>query len=336
MAAHYLHFGIVGAGAWGTALAAALVRSGRNVTLWSRESQVAQEIAQNRENGVYLKGIALPDGIRAVSDLEALRACEAVVLAIPAQHTSGIASQLAERKILSHACPVILAAKGIAQNGACLLSEAVAPILSGHPLAVLSGPSFAQEVARDLPCALALACRDVLVGEALVEAMGRSAFRLYLIEDVVGAQIGGALKNVLAIACGIVIGRAMGENARAALITRGLAEMTRLGVALGAKTSTLVGLSGLGDLVLTCSSLQSRNMSLGVELGRGRTLAEIMAGRDSVAEGVHTASAARELAARHHVETPIVTAVHAILNEGADVEATIRALLARPMKREEG
>ncbi|MER2520878.1 MAG: NAD(P)H-dependent glycerol-3-phosphate dehydrogenase, partial [Bdellovibrionales bacterium] len=238
-------------------------------------------------------------------------------------------------RFLAVSCPVILAAKGIVQKGACLLSEAVAQVLHDHPLAILSGPSFASEVARDLPTALVLACRDASVGETLVDAMGRPEFRLYLTDDIVGAQLGGALKNVLAIACGIVTGREMGDNARAALVTRGLAEMTRLGVAMGASARTLAGLSGLGDLVLTCSSLQSRNMSLGVELGRGRALADIVAGRVSVAEGLYSASAAVEMARRFQVDMPIVSAVHAIVNQGAEIGATIRELLARPVRRED-
>lgn len=336
MTSHYSHFGVVGAGAWGTALAAAIVRSGRDVTLWAREPEVAQDIVQNRENAVYLKGIELPCGIHAVSELAGLTSCDAFVLAAPAQHTCGMVTQLVSGRILGSESPVILAAKGIVQQGACLLSEAVAPVLSNNPLAVLSGPSFAHEVARDLPMALVLACRDSQVGEALVEAMGRAAFRLYLSEDVVGAQLGGALKNVLAIACGIVTGREMGDNARSALVTRGLAEMTRLGRAMGANARTLAGLSGLGDVVLTCSSLQSRNMSLGVELGQGRRLDEVLGARVSVAEGVYSASAALELASRYQVEMPIVAAVHAILNEGAEIGATIQALLARPMRREDG
>lgn len=332
----YQHIGVVGAGAWGTALAATLVRGGRLVTLWAHEPEVAAQIAERRENDTYLKGIELPQGLHAVSAFDELSHCEAVVLATPAQHTGGIASLLAERKILMAGCPVVLAAKGIVQKGACLLSDVVSSVLPGCPLAILSGPSFASEVARGLPTALALACRDVPVGEALVDAMACPAFRLYFTEDIVGAQLGGALKNVLAIACGVVAGREMGDSARAALITRGLAEMTRLGLAMGASVRTLAGLSGLGDLVLTCSSLQSRNMSLGVELGRGRSLAEIMAGRISVAEGVYSASAALELAARHGVEMPIVAAVHALLNQGGEIDATIRDLLARPMRREDG
>ena len=230
--------------------------------------------------------------------------------------------------------PIVLCAKGIEQKTAKLLSEIMGEEIPSAPLAVLSGPSFAIEVASGKPTALTLATKDKALGEALVQSIGTRHFRLYLTDDVVGAQIGGAVKNVLAVACGIAAGCHMGDNARAALITRGLAELTRLGAAMGAKTETLMGLSGLGDLVLTCSSVQSRNMSLGMALGEGTILADILASRRGVTEGVFTAAAARLLAKKHNVEMPIVSAVDDVLNHSAALEDTIEALLARPFKQE--
>ncbi|HYD30760.1 MAG TPA: NAD(P)H-dependent glycerol-3-phosphate dehydrogenase, partial [Azospirillaceae bacterium] len=228
----------------------------------------------------------------------------------------------------------VICAKGIEQGGFRLLSESVAEVLPQAVPAVLSGPTFAAEVARGLPTAVTLACADTELGARLVETLGSRFFRPYLSDDVVGAQVGGAVKNVLAIACGIVDGRRLGDNARAALVTRGLAEITRLALTLGARPETLGGLSGLGDLVLTCTSPQSRNMSLGLALGQGRHLADILAERHSVAEGVYTAGAVVGLAARMNVDMPICAAVDAILNAGADIGATVAGLLSRPFRIE--
>jgi glycerol-3-phosphate dehydrogenase (NAD(P)+) len=215
-----------------------------------------------------------------------------------------------------------------------LMSEVLAKTLPGRPVAVLSGPTFAAEVARGRPSAITLATENEALGSALVAAIGSRFFRPYYSNDTVGAQVGGAVKNVLAIACGIVAGRALGDNARAALITRGLAEITRLGQAMGARPATLMGLSGLGDLTLTCSAMQSRNFSLGCALGEGRALAEVLAERRSVTEGVHTAGAVCALARRHRLEMPIAAAVDAIVNRAAAVEETINALLSRPFRAE--
>jgi len=228
----------------------------------------------------------------------------------------------------------VICAKGVERGSGALMSELVAEILPRTPLAVLSGPTFAAEVARGQPTAVTLAAADAAVGAQLVSALGGATFRPYLSTDVVGAQVGGAVKNVIAIACGIVTGRALGDNARAALMTRGLAEIMRLGEALGGQRETLMGLSGLGDLSLTCNGPQSRNMSLGIALGKGRTLDEALAGKRSVAEGVDSAAAIAALAGRKGVEMPIVAAVDAIVHRGADIEAAIAALLARPFKAE--
>ena len=230
--------------------------------------------------------------------------------------------------------PIVICAKGIEERTGALLSEVVVEALPQAPLALLSGPTFAAEVAAGFPTAITLAASDPALGQRLVQSLGSRAFRPYYTDDVAGAQIGGAVKNVIAIACGIVVGRQLGDNARAALITRGLAEMARLALAKGGRGETLMGLSGLGDLTLTCTSLQSRNHSLGVALGEGKRLAEILAARHSVAEGVTSASATAALAERLRIDMPIVAAVDAILHRGAAIDATIEALLSRPFRSE--
>ena len=329
----FQHFGIIGAGAWGTALAQSLVRSGRDVTLWAYEADVAGTVNARHENTKFLPGIPLNPHLRATNKLDDLAECDAWLLVTPVQVMRSICKNLAKVRVAKKA-PIVICAKGIEKDTLAMPVDVVTEELPGHPLAILSGPTLATEVARDHPTAVTLACHDEALVRHLAEAIGGRTFRPYISEDVAGAQIGGALKNVLAIACGIAAGCGMGENARAALITRGLAEMVRLGRALGAKAETLMGLSGLGDLVLTCSSAQSRNMSLGMALGQGANLVDILAARTSVAEGVPTAAAALELAQKHNVEMPIVAAADAILNHGASVEDTISALLARPFRAE--
>ncbi|MGQ9371999.1 NAD(P)H-dependent glycerol-3-phosphate dehydrogenase [Azospirillum sp. ST 5-10] len=327
--------GVVGGGAWGTAMALAALRAGRETLLWAREPAVAAAIARDRENPDYLPGVALPAELAATAELADLAGCDAVLLVTPAQHLRTVAGRLAPH--LRPGAPAVICAKGIEIETTALMTEAVGAALpAGTPLAVLSGPTFAAEVARGLPTAVTLACADPVLGPRLREALGSLTFRPYLTDDLVGAQVGGAVKNVLAIACGVVVGRRLGDNARAALITRGLAEITRLAVALGGRAETLMGLSGLGDLTLTCSSLQSRNMSLGAALGEGRTLAEVLGERRSVAEGVYTARAVVGLAGRLGVDMPICRAVDAILNGGAGLDDTIRGLLSRPFREEEG
>lgn len=327
--------GVVGGGAWGTALAVAVTRAERRAVLWARDPVVVAAINRDRANPDYLPGVRLDDGITATGDLADVAACDAVLLVAPAQHVRAMAGRMAP--LWRSGVAAVIAAKGIEQGSFALMSEAaVAALPPGTPIAVLSGPTFAAEVARGLPTAVTLACADRALGQGLVEALGSLTFRPYLTDDVIGAQVGGAVKNVLAIACGIAVGCRLGDNARAALITRGLAEIARLALALGARPQTLMGLSGLGDLTLTCSSVQSRNMSLGVALGEGRRLTDILAGRRSVAEGVHTAAAVLGLAGRHGVEMPICSAVDAILNRDAGVTDTIRALLSRPFREEPG
>jgi glycerol-3-phosphate dehydrogenase (NAD(P)+) len=324
--------GIVGGGAWGTALAVTVRRAGRDTVLWAREAEVVEAINARHENEIFLPGIALDEAIVATADLAAAAACDALLLVVPAQHLRAVATKLAPS--LRAGTPVVLCAKGIEEKTGALMSEVAEACLLGATLAVLSGPTFAAEVARGLPTAVTLAIYDRTVGQQLNAALGTRSFRPYLSDDVVGAEIGGAVKNVLAIACGIVDGKRLGDNARAALITRGLAEMVRLARAKGGRAETLMGLSGLGDLTLTCTGLQSRNHSLGVALGEGKSLDEILGARRSIAEGVASAAAVADLAGRLGIEMPIVAAVAAILHRGAAIDTTIDALLARPFRSE--
>ncbi|WP_439546665.1 NAD(P)H-dependent glycerol-3-phosphate dehydrogenase [Sandarakinorhabdus sp.] len=319
-------FGIIGAGAWGTALASVLAGNGA-VTLWAREPEVVALINTARENALFLPGIILPDGITATGDLADVAACDVVLIVVPAQHLRAVLANAA----LPPATPLVLCAKGIEAGSHKLMVE-VAQDLVANPIAILSGPSFAAEVARGLPCAITLACGDPDLGERLILAMARPEFRLYQSDDVIGAEIGGAVKNVLAIACGVVEGAGLGLNARAALMARGFAEMTRFGVARGGRAETLAGLSGMGDLVLTCSSENSRNFRLGVGLGQGRAIADLLAG-PAVAEGAATAPVLIEAALAADVDMPISQAVAALL-AGASVDDTINSLLARPLTTE--
>ena len=323
---------VIGGGAWGTALAATLQRAGGEVTLWAREADIVAEINAHHENTLFLPGVALDPSIVAIGDLAACAHAEAVLLVVPSQFLRSVARELAA--VLPERMPIVIATKGIEIGSGATMGEIVAAELPGRPWAVLSGPTFAIEVARGLPTAVTLAATDPILGRDLVETIGTPSFRPYLGDDPIGCEIGGAVKNVLAIACGIVTGRGLGDNARAALITRGLAEMVRLAVAKGGKPATLMGLSGLGDLVLTCTAMQSRNCSLGAALGAGQSLAAVLGARHSVAEGVATAAAVADLARRLGIDMPIVTAVDAILHHGAAIDEAIRGLLGRPFKLE--
>lgn len=326
--------GIIGGGAWGTALAATARRAGREVILWAREGDVVTSITEQNENTLFLPGVALDPAIRATGDLELACAADAILLVCPAQHLRATSAQIAG--VADSATPIAVCSKGIEQGTLKLMSEILAETLPQAPVAILSGPTFAREVADDRPTAITLACEDASIGSKLVTALGHAHFRPYLSGDVIGAQIGGAVKNVLAIASGIVDGSRLGDNAAAALITRGLAEIMRLGLSLGAKSETLMGLSGLGDLVLTCTSRQSRNMSLGAALGEGRTLTDILGERVAVTEGVYTAEAVVSLAAKQGVEMPICEAMDRVLNRGAALREEIERLLNRPFKAEAG
>ena len=324
--------GIIGAGAWGTALALAARRAGREALLWAFEPEVVLAINEQHANPVYLPGITLDPAIRATADLAEAASADAILLCAPAQHLRGLCRRLASS--WSAGTPAVICAKGIEAKTGALMSEVVAEALPGAVPAVLSGPTFASEVARDLPTAVTLATADAALADRLAEALGNARLRIYTGTDLIGAEIGGAVKNVLAIACGIVEGRGLGDNARAALITRGLAEIVRLGLAKGARAETLMGLAGIGDLTLTCNALKSRNFSLGVALGRGESLAGILGHRRSVAEGVFTASSVVALAARLAVDMPICAAVDAILNRGMALDDAINGLLSRPVAAE--
>ena len=318
---------MIGGGAWGTALAQVAARGG-DVTLWAREAEVVAGINADRENRLFLAGVPLSDAIRATGELAELSACEALLVVTPAQHLRAVLAALP----LSEA-PLVLCAKGIEAGTRLLMSEVAEAVRPEAPVAVLSGPTFAHEVAAGQPTAVTLACADAGLAAALTERLAGPALRPYAATDVIGAEIGGAVKNVLAIACGVVEGAGLGQNARAALIARGFAEMTRFGLARGARAETLAGLSGLGDLVLTCSSTASRNFSLGVGLGRGGAPSELMADRRTVAEGAATAPVLVEAAADAGVEMPIASAVASLLG-GAAVGEVIEALLARPLRTE--
>lgn len=326
------HIGVAGAGAWGTALALVAARAGRRVTLLARRPEQAAEIDQARENRTYLPGIVLPESIAVAAEPAALRDVDALLLVMPAQHLRetclGFADAVPPR------CPLVICAKGIEQGSGLLMSEVAAACLPGRPLAALSGPTFAAEVARDLPTAASLACADQDQASVLVEALGAPRFRPYRSADLVGVELGGAVKNVIAIASGAVAGRRLGDNARAALITRGLAEIARLGAARGAQPATFMGLSGLGDLSLTCSATQSRNFSFGLALGEGDSVETALDKAAGVVEGRHSAAAVAGMGRGLGIELPIVEAVDSILNKGASLEAEIEALLARPFRQE--
>ncbi len=323
-----MRIGVIGGGAWGTALAQVAARGGEDVLLWAREPEVVAAINHSHENIRFLAGISLPETIRATGSLGDLAARDALLVVVPAQHVRAV---LAETAV--GATPLVLCAKGIEAGTQLLVSEVAHAVHPRSPIAVLSGPTFAHEVAAGQPTAVTLACADEALGAALAERLGGPAFRPYASTDVIGAEIGGAVKNVLAIACGVVEGAGLGQNARAALIARGFAEMVRFGLARGARAETLSGLSGLGDLVLTCSSTSSRNFSLGMGLGQGKRAADLLVDRLTVAEGAFTAPVLREAAAAERVAMPVIEAVCDLL-EGRDVHRVIDALLSRPLTRE--
>ena len=320
--------GVIGAGAWGTALAQLLASDGQDVALWALEPDVVDAINAGHENPLYLANIPLSPSIRATGAMADLAACEMLLVVSPAQHLRRVVAQAPA------GVPLVLCSKGIEAGTSLLMSEVAQQARPGSPIAVLSGPTFAHEVARGLPTAITLACEDRDLGQRLAARIARASFRPYLSDDVIGAEIGGAVKNVLAIACGVAEGAGLGLNARAALISRGFAEMTRFGLARGARAETLGGLSGLGDLVLTCSSTNSRNFSLGKGLGEGASAADLLSNRRTVAEGAHTAPVLRDAARAAGVEMPVVEAVCALLADAAPLADVIDALLARPLRPE--
>ena len=324
--------GVIGGGAWGTALAQLAAQNGKATTLWAREAAVVEAINAEHRNPLYLPDVALDPRLRATTDVAEAARADLLLLVAPAQHLGSVLAAFAPH--VAPGTPAAICAKGVELDSFRLMSEVAAEALPQSPLAVLSGPTFAHEVAKGLPTAVTLACADQALGHGIAAAVGRPTFRPYLSDDLVGAQIGGAVKNVIAIACGVVEGKGLGDNARAALMTRGMAEMLRYGRARGAKSETLMGLSGLGDLTLTCNNDVSRNFSLGIALGEGRPIADILGARRSVAEGVASASAIVEHSLRLDVELPICTAVDGVCNHFADLDSAIGALLARPFRTE--
>ncbi len=324
--------GLLGAGAWGTALASVAVRAGGIPRLWAREDAVVQSINNKRTNPDFLPGITLDPAIRATRSLSDLASSGMILSVVPAQHQRTVLSELGPH--LAPGTPIVICAKGVEQDTGKLMSEVVREAVPHGVPAVLSGPSFAADVARGLPTAITLAAEDLTLAEALAARIGIATFRPYASSDPIGAQIGGTVKNVLAIACGIVDGRGLGTSARAALTARGFAEMTRLGQAMGGRLETLTGLSGLGDLVLTCNSSQSRNMTLGQALGRGIMLEDAVERGKGIAEGVYSAQAVARLAKQHKVDMPISTCVAEIVQGRMTVGEAIDHLLSRPFKAE--
>ena len=325
---------VIGAGAWGTALADLLARNGHSVILWAHEQDVADDVTRRHENSRFLAGVQLAASVEATTSLSsALDVAGLVCLATPSHLLRGIL----RRGIgdLDRAATICVASKGIESDTLSLMSDVVAEEAPGQPVVALSGPSFASEVAAQQPTAI-VAASNVDAASAMVQdALSNTHFRVYTHDDIIGVELGGSLKNVMAVAAGIVEGVGLGFNSRAALITRGLAEMTRLGNALGARPATFAGLAGMGDLVLTCTGSLSRNRAVGVAVGRGATLAEALAGKETIAEGVTTTRSAQALAAREDVEMPIVATVHRILFDGYPARLAVQELMARELRAEQ-
>ncbi len=321
---------VIGGGAWGTALAQVAAGAGRDTLLWALEPEVAETVNTANENKLYLPGVQLSPAIRATTELADLADCDAWLVVTPAQHMRAVL-EAAPRS----GKPLVLCSKGIENRSGQLLHHVAAEVCPGSPMNVISGPTFAHEVAAAKPTAVTLACADWDLGEALRERIGLPTFRIYLTDDVTGAEIGGAVKNVLAIACGVVEGSDLGQNARAALIARGFAEMARFGLAHGARLETLTGMAGLGDLVLTCTSTSSRNFSLGKAIAQGRSAKELMSDRRTVAEGAFTAPVLRRIAEEQGIDMPIVTAVDDLLAERRALPEVLEALRTRPPRRTE-
>jgi glycerol-3-phosphate dehydrogenase (NAD(P)+) len=322
--------GIVGAGAWGTALANVVASTRRDVMLWTRSAEQAQTLAERRSNPDYLPGVALHDRITPTAVLADLAAAEAVLLVTPAQTTREVTTAL--EAVLPPSTPLVLCAKGLERGTNAFLSDVVREVRPASPVAVLSGPSFAGDVARGLPTAVTLACADGAMASRLAADLSGRTFRVYHRTDIRGVEIGGAAKNVLAIACGAVAGRGLGESAKAALIARGFAELLRFAQAYGGEAETLMGLSGLGDLVLTCSTAQSRNFAFGERLGAGASVAG--AGGGKLVEGALTAPVLVALAETRNVEMPIAAAVEAVIAGRSTLDRAIDDLMQRPLKKE--
>ncbi len=322
--------GIIGAGAWGTALAQVIRAAGRDVTLWAREAELVSHMQKNHENNQFLPGIKIDSAIKVSDSISEVTNSDILLIVVPAQHLRATLQSM--KSSLRKDQPVLICSKGIEMESGLLMSQVAEQEIPNSPIGVLTGPTFAAEIAKGLPSAMTLAYKNADQGKEIIDALSSRNLRLYLTKDIIGAQLGGAIKNVVAIACGAVHGLGLGENARAALMTRGIAEIARLASAMGAKKETLMGMCGFGDLVLTCSSMQSRNFSLGSHLGSGRSLEDIMSERNAVTEGVHTSKALMVMAKNHAIEMPIAQAVYECLNEGAPIRDVVNKMLERPLR----
>lgn len=322
--------GVLGGGAWGTALAQVLAAGGRDVLIWARETEVVAAINVKHENPTFLPGITLHENLKATESMHEAAQCDIVLLVTPAQHMRTTLQAIKDD--VSQGNTLVICSKGIELETGKLLTTVAEEELPNTPVAVLTGPTFAREIASGMPGAVTIGVKDEDLGKELQKALGVKGFRPYISEDIVGVQLGGAIKNVIAIACGVVYGRNMGDSARAALLTRGVAEIARLGVAMGAEKETLLGMCGIGDLMLTASSMQSRNYSLGAQLGEGKTLEEILGSRNAVTEGVHTAASTLSLAKRYAVDMPITESVNDCLSGAKTIDEAIEDMLNRPFK----
>ncbi len=325
--------GVIGAGAWGTALAHALANEGKEVTLWARTPEIVATIEAMHENDKYLPGIRLNETLKTTESLTKAANADVILIVTPAQHVRKTLEAL-KADAGNGDKPVIICSKGIELESGLLLSQVAKQVLPNGKVAIMTGPTFASEIAKGHPSAMTLAMEDKDVGKKLCETIGVRSLRLYYSDDVIGTQIGGAVKNVIAIACGAVIGRGLGESSRAALVTRGLAEMGRLAFAMGAQKETLMGMCGVGDMILTCSSMQSRNYSFGIEIGQGKSPQEILESRNAVTEGFYTSKALMTLAKKNAVDMPICESVYECLNEGLDFKNAIEKMLDRPVRKE--
>ena len=328
----YTNISIIGAGAWGTALAEVISRQGNQVNLWAREDDVVKSINTLNENTLYLPNIKLSELIIAQNNLDNVINCDLLLMVTPSQFMRSVLEDIKDS--LNDSIPVVLCSKGIETKTLSLMNEITESIIPKNPLAILSGPSFAIDVVNNKPTAVTLACKDLSIGKNIADSISLPTFRPYLSEDIVGAQIGGATKNVIAIAAGVVEGQNLGDSARAATIARGFSEINRLAVALGGQEETLSGLSGMGDLLLTCNSITSRNFSLGIKLGKGLSAEEATDGLSSIAEGMYSAKAIDKLSKKLGVEMPITNAVNDLIEKKRSLDEIIDDLLSRPIRRE--
>jgi len=329
---YYKEISVIGAGAWGTALAEVISRQGNKVNLWARESDVVKNINTLNTNDLYLPNTKLSKLIIAHNNLNDVLDCDLLLMVTPAQFMRSILDDL--KSDLNEEVPIVLCSKGIETKTLNLMSEIAEAIIPNNTIAILSGPTFAIDVVKNKPTAVTLACKDLDIGKNIADSINLPTFRPYLSEDVIGAQIGGATKNVIAIAAGVVEGQNLGDSARAATIARGYTEINRLAVELGGKEETLSGLSGMGDLLLTCNSKNSRNFSLGIKLGQGLNVKEATNNLSSVAEGVYSAKAINKLSNKLDIDMPITNAVNDLIEKNKSVDEIIDDLLSRPLKKE--